>query len=277
MSAVMYFVGRKAQVSLMVSWLALILAGCGGSSDGGGLAPPPAPPPPPPPATAEAGGIWFGTFQLDGEDAQPAEGIVAEDGRFHFSVNNGEGELYGQLDVSGDTATGDFTAFVIIGDEDAAGSGTLELEVVSRTSLEGSFTLDLGDVGQGEGTVLLEYDPLYEREASLADIAGTYRDADDETDVFNITASGVFDQMDAESGCMLNGQFSVVDPEFNAYVVEAEISNCTGELTVLNGNDLNGLFYFDDTETPVLLVGGIHIEVPSVDAIVAAWTISERF
>ncbi len=148
--------------------------------------------------------------------------------------------------------------------------------MISRSSLEGTFSLNLGGDMQGEGTVSLEYDALYERVVSLADIAGTYQDTDDPTDVFTITASGAFDQMEPESNCMLNGEFTLVDPEFNAFVLEADIANCEGELAVLNGEVLNGLFYFDDTGSPVLLVGGIHIEVASVDAIVAVWTTSER-
>lgn len=289
MSAVFAYSERIGRVTLLVSLLALTLTACGGSSgsggdgngNGGGLVPPPPPPPPPPAPEADVGGLWFGTFELDGEGAQPAEGIVAEDGRFHFNINHGEGQLYGQFSVAGNIATADATAVVILGsgddEEEVAGAGTLELEVTSRGSLEGTFTLDLGAIGQGQGTVSLEYDPLYDRGASLADIAGTYQDTDDPTDVFTISETGVFfQQSDTEFNCVLNGQFSVVDPEFNAYVLAADVSNCVGELAVLNGNDVNGLFFFDDTVTPVMLVGGIHVEVASIDAVIAIWTTSER-
>jgi hypothetical protein len=98
------------------------------------------------------------------------------------------------------------------------------------------------------GTFTLTYDPLYDRDSSLATIAGNYREPNGT--VVTVDANGNIFSQDATTGCVLNGRASVIDSRYNAYHVEYTFASCTGQLTALNGVTFTGLATLDNTTPP---------------------------
>ena len=97
----------------------------------------------------------------------------------------------------------------------------------------------------------LDYLPIYERDSSLATITGMY---DDGFVVTDIAADGTIFAQDAFTGCVTNGQVSIIDPAFNAYDFQFGYSNCTGPDEFLNGSSFVGIGNLDDTFPPEVLV-----------------------
>jgi hypothetical protein len=101
---------------------------------------------------------------------------------------------------------------------------------------------------QDQITVTLNYDALYERDSSLATIAGMY---DDGSGILtDIGLDGTIFEQDPVSGCVTNGRVSVIDPTFSAYDIQFEFSNCTGQFAILNGASFVGIGTLDNTVTP---------------------------
>jgi hypothetical protein len=105
------------------------------------------------------------------------------------------------------------------------------------------------------GTFTLEYDALYDRDSSLATIAGNFKQANGT--VVSIDAAGNVFSQDATSGCVVNGKVSVIDSRYNAYRFEYTVSSCSGELDVMNGATFGGLGTLDNTVSPEQAVIGL--------------------
>ena len=106
---------------------------------------------------------------------------------------------------------------------------------------------------QSQSALTLNYDAQYERDSSLSVIAGNY---DDFGLVINIDANGVLFEQDPVSGCVNNGQVSIIDTAFNAYDFQFGFSNCTGQFAILNGASFVGIATLDNTVTPEVLIVG---------------------
>lgn len=61
---------------------------------------------------------------------------------------------------------------------------------------------------------------------------------------------------DADTGCVINGQVSIIDERFNAYRAQYTYVNCTGQYAALNGRQFRGLASLDNTVTPERVVLG---------------------
>ncbi len=106
---------------------------------------------------------------------------------------------------------------------------------------------------QDQTTVALNYDTIYERDSSLATIAGIYDDGSGI--VTDIASDGMIFEQDPVSGCVTNGQVSVIDNgTFNLYGVELGFSNCTGQAADLNGSSFVGIGFLDNTIPPEVLI-----------------------
>jgi hypothetical protein len=79
-------------------------------------------------------------------------------------------------------------------------------------------------------TVTLLYNPAYELDSSLAEIAGNYTvPFRPQTNTLNINASGVvFGMLDNGLNCTVNGQVQVIDAHFNLYRFQIQLSLCQG-------------------------------------------------
>lgn len=98
------------------------------------------------------------------------------------------------------------------------------------------------------GTFTLKYAALYDRDSSLATIAGNFQ-APNGT-VVSVDASGNIFSQDATTGCVVNGSASIIDSNYNAYRIQYTFGSCTGQLTVLNGVRFRGLGTLDNTSAP---------------------------
>ena len=99
---------------------------------------------------------------------------------------------------------------------------------------------------------------MYDRDSSLAQIAGNY---DDAGQVINITAEGEIFAQDPVTGCIINGQIAIIDNQFNAYDVSISYSSCIGDAADLNGSTFTGLGMLDDSEAPESAVVGLTGDV----------------
>ncbi len=104
----------------------------------------------------------------------------------------------------------------------------------------------------------LDYVPIYERDSSLATIAGMY---DDGFVVTNIAADGTIFAQDWFTGCVTNGQVSIINPNFNLYDFQFGYSNCTGQDAILNGSSFVGIGTLDNTSTPEVLIVAVTGDV----------------
>ena len=232
--------------------LGLVLsAGCGGGGgDGDG-----SPNPPPPPPDASPGGIWAGTTS----NGTTVVGLVTETGEFHFLQDDGV-QYFGTVETSENELSADFTGVTEFGtafaDGSTTGTGTLTGTVQERTSMSGesNFTTALGD--ETESTLTLSYDALYERNSSLATIAGNYRNEATNA-IINVNGNGELFSQDSVTGCVINGTVEVIDPSFNAYLVQYRFSSCSGEYASLNDTVANGLGTLDNTVSPERAIIGV--------------------
>jgi hypothetical protein len=231
------------------------MAACGGGGgDGdGGSGPPP---------NASVGGIWVGTVTVAGQGSFELIGLVAEDGRGHFIQEDGV-QYWGTVVSSGNSITANITGATEWGDEfldgSTSGTGTISGSISERRSISATSTFTTTAGTRTTGTISLTYDPLYDRDSSLATVAGNYTNAfEPGADAINVSGSGVlFGQIPAW-GCVVNGQVDTIDTRYNAYDIEFTYSNCWGPYAVLNGSTFSGIGTLDNTVNPELAIAGLQ-------------------
>lgn len=228
---------------------------------GGGGAASPSPPPPPPVASASPGGIWEGVDTV-GVDVIA---LVTETGRFHF-INEFFDSGSGILSVSnGNDVSGNFQLVTEIGSQFADGATlsncALSGTVAERQTITVTVNCTTTAGSQSQSTITLHYNAQYERVSSLSVIEGHY---DDSGLVINIDANGVIFEQDPVSGCVNNGQVSIIDTAYNAYDIQFGFSNCTGQFAMLNGTSFVGITTLDNTVTPEVLIVGATGDIAGV-------------
>ena len=123
----------------------------------------------------------------------------------------------------------------------------LELSCTTRGGLEFSEPL------------MLLFDPVYERGSSLETVSGNFQTL--AGNVMSITPDGMLFLQDATSGCVVNGQVSVITAASNLYDIVLQYDSCTGADERLNGSRFDGFAQLDDTEAPetlvVAVIGGV--------------------
>lgn len=206
--------GRLRFVWLAATIPLVILVGCGG---GGGSSSTSNPMPQTPQSPS---GIWLGT--ISGSLVGDISCLIAENDAVTCFVSRSGSS---QSDIISGGVTVAVAQITATGDSFGLGGGGFSL---SGTINERSL-LDLsGDIGAYSGlTVSATYDSLYEADSSLATLEGVYSRASigDDPASFSIDANGVlFSQ--ALSGCVQNGQVSLIDTRYNAYAVAISVGNC---------------------------------------------------
>lgn len=230
---------------------ALLLGGCDGNArlsfgDGGliGQGPPRS-------VDAAVGGIWEGTAS----DGSRILGLVSESGEFHF-LDDGA-QYFGTLASSGNVLSGNFTAATDLDtaflDGATLGAGTLSGTVQARSVLTATLDFTTARGARSVLTVDLAFDAQYERDSSLATIAGNFLETAT-GQVLNVSAGGELFLQDPASGCVLNGTVLVIDARFGLYRVQYRYSDCLGERALLNGLSFRGLAALDDSFVPERLV-----------------------
>ena len=116
------------------------------------------------------------------------------------------------------------------------------------------MTLDVDCSGAGgerlQWTMNMTYVNSYERDSSLAIIAGNYQDINA---VLSIAGDGSYFSQDPVTNCVINGQVSIIDSNFDVYAVESTYSDCIGDYESLNGAVVLGLAMLDNSVSPEVL------------------------
>jgi len=255
---------------ICVSVLSLGACGGGGSSSTSSTAPPTT-------ANKSAGGIWQTQFTVasgaTAGDAVNAQAIVTESGQYYyaaFNTTNGCAEVgFGTLTVNGSNISGTGVAAIVTEttipgvltncvypDGTTSGTSTLAGTVAERSSL----TVTESDV-TSSGTALPSstntwtYSALYSEPSSLSKLAGNYTDG---SDTVSIDSNGVIFEQITSTGCVINGQVSIINALYNAYSFSFTYASCTGANAGLNGVTATGIGTLDDLQTPNKLIAGLQ-------------------
>lgn len=119
------------------------------------------------------------------------------------------------------------------------------------------------DCTSAEGTVFgglinLQFADISARVSGLGAIAGMYNFNDS---VLTIDSNGMLFLQGATTGCVIDGQVAVVDPDWNLYVAEFSTENCMNEFTPLNGKVWEGVVSLVEESGIDVILGGFHTEV----------------
>ena len=225
----------------------VLLASCGGGGGyGGGTNP----------QNAAPGGIWRG---MDTDSPLQVTGIIDESGHMRFIRADGI-QYVGTATTSGNSISANFDAYTPFGSSFSDGStheaGALSGTIDARVSITAS-TQSMTDKGAvSKGTLALTFNPLYNQASSLAALAGNYAEAGSGT-VVSIDANGAIFSQDASSGCVVNGNATIINASYNAYAVQATYASCTGTAAVLNGITFSGLATLNTSVPPTQLIAGV--------------------
>ncbi len=238
--------------------LIVLTGGCRGNPDGSLFKPPPEPTPP---ASQAIGGIWQGTDS----NADALLAFTTEKGKFQLIKDNGA-QGHGTATANGTMVSIDYTLVPPYGKLLVDGStfsvchshGIIAQRQLMNLSTDCTTELDTST----SATVLLSYNLLYERDSSLETIAGMYNDA---AQILTVDSNGVLFEQNSITGCVLNGQLSVINSEFNLYDIEFDLADCTGLSDVFNGSTFAGLATLDDTGNPEALIASTIGEVDDMD------------
>ena len=240
--------------SLATIFLTASLVACGGGGDGGRIVPPLIP-------NASPGGIWIGSDN-SGLDIYA---LSTESGRIHWIAPSTEEQGFGNATVTGNNVTFSYTYVApfgfVLADGSSSASCSASGTIQERHSLDVNTTCTTNAGGTFGGSATLTYDALYDRDSSLALIAGNY---DDFGLVLNVSGSGVVFEQDPNTGCVVNGQVSIISSAFNAYDVSITYANCRGNAAILNGVTFTGLGTLDNTVVPETAVVGLTGDVEGV-------------
>ncbi len=202
------------------------LTGCGGGSGNESIVGPP-----PPPAPEAIGGIWEGTSTSSFSPGVVTSvvGLITESGDARLVTSDSvQIVTTSPLTVTGTTVTGNLRAYAPVGFTFADGSrvvsGTLSATISGRDSLSGSWSSATGEGGDFD----FLYSASYERGSSIAFLTDLWVGIDAFGNIsssFDIDTNGAIAGADT-LGCIYTGQVSLIDTRFNAYAIEATVTNC---------------------------------------------------
>jgi hypothetical protein len=230
---------------IITALLALTVCACGGGGGGSGSSLQP------PPPNASPGGIWQGSDPVSG---LALFGMVTESGTFNFIRADGV-QYYGTLTTSQNNLSGTFTGITPAGttftDGSTHGTGTVSGTIQARATISATLTFMTANGASSGGTGSLTFNTLYNSGSSLATVAGNYADTLNNT-VISVDANGALFDQDPTSGCVINGQVSIIDTRYDLYQIQYSFANCTGSSTFLNGTTATGLSAQDTTVNPIV-------------------------
>lgn len=231
---------RLLVISLAVAiGFGITALGCGGGNGGGGSSSAP------PVVNESASGFWNGHFysQITNE-RELVSGLITEDNELRFASTTWGGQYAGMITSSGNSLTGNITAYApwgyVFWDGSTVGTVRLNATVQTRVSISGTYE-GVGD----RGTFLLAFDSVYLRPSSLSLVQGNWRHSGINLGTINmaIDANGNINGI-TSGGCVYAGKISIINASYNAYRVSLNITSCGS----LNGA-YNGLASLDDTSS----------------------------
>ena len=220
----------------------LLLAACGGGGSGGSG------------PDQAIGGAWVGFDAIGGE----VFALSTESGQLHWVLPATGEQGFGSGTVNGKKVTFNYTYVAPLGftldDGSTYASCTAKGTIRERQSITANTSCVTGRGGSFDNSVTLTYDPLYEVSSSLTTVAGDY---DDFGQVVSVGSDGSIFQQDANTGCTMNGQVSIVDPQYNVYRVSFSYANCQGAYAPVNGSRFSGLALYDNTMATHWIIFGV--------------------
>jgi hypothetical protein len=256
---------------MVARWLPVLVvalsAGCGGGGGGGAAAP--AAVNPPAPAEQSAGGMWFSV-------AGTSSGMslmIAETGDLRVvmppSGSSGPAFGFGAVTVAGNRVEGSLKTRAITPSPGSPAGPELDCTVTGTVSTRASMqltTVCVDKAGTSTTTAIsMMYDPRYDADSSLPDIAGNYTlapPASSSTNTLNINGDGtVFGLYNNGPRCTLNGTVSIINGDFNLYRFEALFSNCTVLASTYEGASMAG---FATRNVPGHKTGAFHVMLTAV-------------
>ncbi|MBT8101278.1 MAG: hypothetical protein KJO82_16095 [Gammaproteobacteria bacterium] len=246
--------------------LVLLLSACGGGSGGGTASVPDSTAIP----NDSPGGYWVGT---DGDNL-PVVALADEDGLFYFLEGRFENSS-GLLSVSnGDSIRGAFSLTQSPGVPDPTEGSDCKLD--GSVSERNSMTLDASckalNGQQLLTTLTFDYDPRYERESSLAIIAGNYDYA--VGGVLNIAEDGTVFSQDDVTGCITNGRVLLNNPDYNVYNIAMQYTGCSRLDPAVHREQMFGMATLDNSVSPERLL--IIVTARIDDSTVAVASTADR-
>jgi hypothetical protein len=207
---------------LVLLALLVMTTGCGGG--GGGWDLPTGPFEIDPPEAVDPGGIWIGT--VESPDMVAAIGISTSAGELRFVDDRGVSFFAQVQQIGYSFVTPDASLFAAPGSVLSSGSsvvnGPVEAAIYEQEAIGMDVLIDTDDVLLFQA----RYSEIHRRNSSLARISDTWRD--DSGTTYTIDADGSIFGQNA-SGCVYDGQISLIDVDYNVYRVEINTSSCQEE------------------------------------------------
>jgi hypothetical protein len=217
-------------------------------------------------------------------DTMQAQALVTENGDVFFALKDTVSGCavigFGQVIVSGSTVSGATDDAVVLwapnptvnttcsyADGSTSATSTLSGTVTERSSftITDTSTTSKG-MALGSETNTWSYSNLYAQTPSLTTVAGNYADG---SNTLTISSNGAIFEQDPTTGCVINGQASIVNPSYNAYSFSYTFASCTGNAAVLNGQTATGFGYYDNSVNPNQVVYGVHVTVNGQTVVLA--------
>ena len=269
------------KAGLSIAALLLSASGCGGSGNGTDTASPviPAPveppsgfPPAPPPGGGgdvqlpnlavtcdsegdagsevrggEKGGIWVGAPSAGTDERSRL--LVAETSEFRMLPPDGWSEqTFGTFQVEGTNMYTTDSVWVKVQGLTWLETDAVPLDMFGALDEEAGLTLEFELPTTFPGPApLVTYgfaacNALYQRDSSLATLAGTYLGGNT---TLAIDDQGVIFYQ--RSSCVGSGTAELIDPDFNMYRMQIEVSSCSGNTVHAPGRLFSGLAYLSDS------------------------------
>ncbi len=191
-------------------------------------------------------GIWTGEFEFDsGNRGQYDFTAVHLAAKAYAFSQRAKAVCIGSVQLQADNYASEYVLYALDGGPfDVA---TLTGKLTEGNKIASRFVTQNG----GESGVLeLTYNPIYNLPSSLSATQGgwSYTDGDGLTTEFLIQEAGTITGHDS-IGCAYQGHLSIIDPSYNAYQIQVEITAC-GSV----GGNYAGISFMQDRRLNVHLV-----------------------
>ncbi len=170
-------------------------------------------------------GIWKGEFDIRGRGPYDFTAVHLQEKAYAYSLK-AKAMCVGTLEFDGEYILNKYVLFVLDGGpfDWANLTGALEDNGENPKTISTYFkTLNGGDTG----ALKVAYSELYEKSSSLKYLEGdwSYTDRDQLTSTISIGEGGNVTGHDSD-GCKFSGHIDIIDPQYNAYQTNLEVSEC---------------------------------------------------
>jgi len=249
--------------------IASALAGCssGSGSPNGEFVPPST-------VNASPGGFWVG---VDSDD-QDVIALVSEDGLFYFLDGRFETGVGILTVINGESVHGIFQPPLESGFVYQDESSNRDCKLTGSVTERDFMTLDVQCRTEENQQVLttldLNYDIRYERDSTLATIAGDYGYMPGM--ILSIDTIGSVFGQDSVTGRVINGQITVINTSFNLYGVEWSEICCVGQDAELISKVFSGFALLDNTVVPEQLITAVSTNPQNRSTVLSIISFIER-